>query len=742
MQTPNARRARSRCRSHPEMALIQPKVRYFSPRNQKIQINSYLYHKFSSSQNYYFTKDINNILSHTRTSKVIRFYETQVYDYRDEFLRQSYQTSIAKQKLVHLTEYYKFHVDVPRVFMIPAAHVVHRFHDKKRRLNYLKITKMIEGFEPENVKLHDTESGFEQDRHSKLSNYPSLLNIIPPDLKKSFVRNSSKSKPLNRKKQPAPDPNSIATLKELDNVLSKLFKNKKIFSTSLKRALEPHLATFDNRNLAQKVSANINRKTFEGLMQTANLVQRQDSKPLKGSNGNLQNEKSQLKSTINRNQIYPAAIFESLGSNSRLPDRQIAFNRHSVGSKETKPKIIQSLKSQKHDYQHAANGNIQNLNINNLNINFNFGGVTKNNPRGNTKLSLSKELGKASFENSCLKAEPQLCDVKLQSPRFSLLKRFRSSNDANEKPLNNLESHSPREKKSLSSPKAQGEGKSLEKTQIKNNYKNHRVAAAQQKKMANIRNLFTKTSIENIGEFCKPSKPHNHSSRYLDHKNNDSFKIQPVKKPVKSEKKICSFENDLSMKHLNRKSIQAISNEKKSSSNQKQAKYSDSNLMSIKISARQQSKQHALPSQEITSSRALNRQQFITLSNVIQSGQKVYPKAHKSSHSNIALLKPNLAKSSRVGKTKRCGSFHHMKEDGKNMTESKVSKGGKSAGRITKSNVPVLFNTNTMNIVTGLALSLNQLENKFFKRNNSQKFKMDEERVPQTNRPTRKPRAI
>jgi len=256
MQTPQARRKRSRCFSHPEMALIQPRVEYLSPRNQMIQINSYLYHKFSSSQNYYFTKDINNILSHRRTSKVIRFYETQVYDYRDEYLRQSYQTSVAKQKLVHLTEYYKFHVDVPRVFMIPAAHVVHRFHDKKRRLNYLRITKMIEGFEPENVKLHDTESNFEPERQSKLSNYPSLLNLIPPELKKSFVRNPGKSKTLKRQKHPVQDPNSTATLKELDTVLGKLFKNRKFVDRSLKLTLDPHIATFDNRNLAGSAKTN------------------------------------------------------------------------------------------------------------------------------------------------------------------------------------------------------------------------------------------------------------------------------------------------------------------------------------------------------------------------------------------------------------------------------------------------------------------------------------------------------
>ena len=44
-----------------------------------------------------------------------------------------------------LTEYYKFHNDVPRLFMMPIAETIHNFYDKKRRLNYIKVTKMLKG---------------------------------------------------------------------------------------------------------------------------------------------------------------------------------------------------------------------------------------------------------------------------------------------------------------------------------------------------------------------------------------------------------------------------------------------------------------------------------------------------------------------------------------------------------------------------------------------------------------------
>ena len=39
-------------------------------------INHTLYHKYASSQNYYFTKEINDILNKNRTSATIKFYVT------------------------------------------------------------------------------------------------------------------------------------------------------------------------------------------------------------------------------------------------------------------------------------------------------------------------------------------------------------------------------------------------------------------------------------------------------------------------------------------------------------------------------------------------------------------------------------------------------------------------------------------------------------------------------------------
>jgi len=36
-------------------------------------------------------------------------------------------------------EYYKFHKDIPRLFMLPETVVLNAFHDKKRRYDYYRI---------------------------------------------------------------------------------------------------------------------------------------------------------------------------------------------------------------------------------------------------------------------------------------------------------------------------------------------------------------------------------------------------------------------------------------------------------------------------------------------------------------------------------------------------------------------------------------------------------------------------
>ena len=49
-----------------------------------------------------------------------------------------------KTKIKLLTEYYKFHNDIPRNFMIKESKLLNNYHDKKRKIEYYNIAKIIE----------------------------------------------------------------------------------------------------------------------------------------------------------------------------------------------------------------------------------------------------------------------------------------------------------------------------------------------------------------------------------------------------------------------------------------------------------------------------------------------------------------------------------------------------------------------------------------------------------------------
>ena len=102
-----------------------------------------LYTKYSSSQNYYYTKDINEILSESRTASVILFKDSMHFDEQEEYLKRFYRYSEYDFKIRMLSEYYKFHNDVARLFMMPITNVVNKHHDKKRRLEYIRVTKLL-----------------------------------------------------------------------------------------------------------------------------------------------------------------------------------------------------------------------------------------------------------------------------------------------------------------------------------------------------------------------------------------------------------------------------------------------------------------------------------------------------------------------------------------------------------------------------------------------------------------------
>lgn len=102
-------------------------------------------------------------------------------------LKRFYFCNEINAKLSMLTEYFKYHEDVPRLFMTRIAQTVHNFYDKKRRINYIRITRMLKGKVEEKIKIHDSESI----TLSKQSVGSSLAQMLPSEFRTAPARRTS-----------------------------------------------------------------------------------------------------------------------------------------------------------------------------------------------------------------------------------------------------------------------------------------------------------------------------------------------------------------------------------------------------------------------------------------------------------------------------------------------------------------------------------------------------------------------
>jgi len=159
---------------------------YFS-----MMTNKALYSKYSSSQNYYYTKDINDILANAKVPSVIFFRDIEVFEECEEYLKRFYRGAEYDGKIKMLTEYYKYHQDIPRLFMFPIINTLNRYHDKKRRLDYLRITKMLRD------QNDDKKAPKGRDvRRSIKSDYIPITDRVLAELELTQSSNIMKSSPL------------------------------------------------------------------------------------------------------------------------------------------------------------------------------------------------------------------------------------------------------------------------------------------------------------------------------------------------------------------------------------------------------------------------------------------------------------------------------------------------------------------------------------------------------------------
>ncbi|CAD8140278.1 unnamed protein product [Paramecium octaurelia] len=117
-------------------------------KNQKVEsyaslLNKALFAKYSSSQNYYYSKDINDIIDEESTPAVVFYRDLECIVEEEEYLKRSYAKKEATSKIKALLEYYKYHKDIPRLFMQKVYITINKFHEKKRRIEYANIKRKL-----------------------------------------------------------------------------------------------------------------------------------------------------------------------------------------------------------------------------------------------------------------------------------------------------------------------------------------------------------------------------------------------------------------------------------------------------------------------------------------------------------------------------------------------------------------------------------------------------------------------
>lgn len=218
-----------------------------------IMINKALYVKFAASQNYYYSKDINEILSDSRNKIAINFKDQSTYDETEEYLKRSYLSKEIKGKLIILTEYYKFHKDVPRIFMYSIAKIMNNYHDKKRKIEYVRITKIIK--EKNEGKLKKEK---EKDLNKGCLIEEKIEKIFPnPPLKNNFIKilddDLTEEKHFNKNL----DISSTSTVIELQKKLGDIINEKlsrELKMEELYTSKESFSNFFDNSSFVKYMS--------------------------------------------------------------------------------------------------------------------------------------------------------------------------------------------------------------------------------------------------------------------------------------------------------------------------------------------------------------------------------------------------------------------------------------------------------------------------------------------------------
>lgn len=146
-------------------------------------MGDYMRQKYAISSHFYYTKPIEAILGGYRDKAAIAYFYDADLLAAEENLQKFYRRKDARLLVQQLAEYFKFHYEIPRLFMSSLIEIIDYFHDRRRNLIYQKVKEEIG---KENIVGDDSQSKTKERSSYNPRSYSFVLRDLRP---------SEKSKP-------------------------------------------------------------------------------------------------------------------------------------------------------------------------------------------------------------------------------------------------------------------------------------------------------------------------------------------------------------------------------------------------------------------------------------------------------------------------------------------------------------------------------------------------------------------
>jgi len=83
-----------------------------------------------------WVKDLNDLLQRVSTPNSIRIKDNYEFHDEQEFMKEYYPGSGHKNVMNLIVQYFKYHNNIPRMFIAPQMNIYTKFFDKHRKVKY------------------------------------------------------------------------------------------------------------------------------------------------------------------------------------------------------------------------------------------------------------------------------------------------------------------------------------------------------------------------------------------------------------------------------------------------------------------------------------------------------------------------------------------------------------------------------------------------------------------------------